>query len=126
MCLVRIFTPKVPKSLTDKNYCLQLDTIKIIEHYGILKNKFLKELIINRTFCNPHFHLSRLIEKSALYNLSVDSLIPPGPEKGLCREAIDNSSQDERYQAFQVSSLTTVVIRSRISLGMRDISWDAV
>ena len=60
-------------------------------------------------------------------------LIPPGEyvlEKG-CREAMDNSSQDEgitckvrcscieRYQAFQVSLLSTGVIRSRISLGIR-------
>ena len=71
------------------------------------------------------------------YHSNVSSLIPPGAyvlEKGLCREAIDNSSQDEgitcklrfscigRYQAFQVSSLRTGVIRFR----MRDISWDMV
>ena len=60
------------------------------------------------------------LSKTDIIPSNVRSLIPPGAyvlEKGLCREAIDNSSQDEgitckvrcscieRCQAFQVSSL---------------------
>ena len=67
----------------------------------------------------------------------MSSLSPPGAyvvEKGLCQEAVGNSSQDDgstcklrrsctkRYQCFLVSSLRTGFIRPR----MRDISSDAV